>query len=138
LDSFDAYEMHRDRMQTHARRSLFHMVWILFAITVIFFLVPKQDYWWFTFLPFAIVIIGLMLSHGNPLRWWSPFLGIEVKVNLGRISQEEAIHGFDSMRPKIESWLKETTPKYQYVMINPYRYRFLRKKHAVMFKLAWG
>lgn len=139
MESWDQeYENFRQARWVRQRRALCLILIFNAFITPLIQIFSTPQIWWAFFLPTLTILFLLTLDNGNPLRWWALFTGVEIKVDLDKISREEAIHGFDSMRPKIQEWLKETTPKYQYIMINPYRYKFLRKRHAAMFKLAWG
>lgn len=138
MESWDEYEDYReDKLRRH-RRNLIAVLFLIGIINPIIVVFTTPDRWWMAFLLPVSMMSFLVVDFGNPLRWWHLFTGIEIRVDLDKISREESVHGFDSMRPKIQEWLEETTPKYQYIMINPYRYKFLRKRHAAMFKLAWG
>lgn len=83
----------------------------------------------------ALMVYELSTHFQNPKNWWAAFWGVTVDVNLDRF-QEYQTRG-DVLRDEIKAWLVQTNLK-PHFQPNAFRHIFLRKKHATMFKLAWG
>lgn len=80
----------------------------------------------------------MFMKYGSPLNWWQPFFGHDIKVNQDKIAEREAQGECSyAMQKEIFAWVEGCT-KSRWARINPYKYRFLRKGDAAMFKLAWG
>jgi hypothetical protein len=83
------------------------------------------------------VMIFLISVRGRPDKWWVPFFGTVVRADMTRLqAREQAGEDSGEIQREIEKWVKATCRYTE--KINPYSYQFLRKKDAVMFKLAWG
>lgn len=88
-----------------------------------------------TLAPIAI-LTGLFSNFGSPKNWWAAYFGTTMTVNTDRFEGQYVGKG-DILREDVANWLRESNIK-PYYKQNAFRYVFLRKKHAVMFKLAWG
>lgn len=83
----------------------------------------------------ATACVSMMLmtiNCGSPKNWWTPFFGIEMVVNLSKITQMND----STIRKEISDWV-EIMSSGPYIKINDFKYKFLRKRDAVAFKLAW-
>lgn len=87
--------------------------------------------------PFILFFVSLFLKQRNPMKWWSIFTGTIITVDTKKLLEREMANGADFVTAEIQQWV-QTCSKSGYVKINPYRYKFRRKRDAVMFKLVWG
>lgn len=91
---------------------------------------------------FALSCMIFSMQYGSPMNWWQPFFGTDIvidpddhikkRTNLLNISA----FGIADFNGEVDSWLKDSGIK-RYARINHRRYRFLYKKDAARFKLAW-
>lgn len=88
--------------------------------------------------PLAAVCVMMGMRYGSPLNWWSPYFGTMMTVNFDKLSDRERAGEYpEAIQNEIAQWVANCS-KGRYIKINPYRYQFLRKGDAMMFKLAWG
>lgn len=87
-------------------------------------------------LPPSIVAYMLFQQVGSPKNWWAPFFGTTITIDLKKRVSEDA-GAREQYIKDMRAWLKEMRIKPVYE-VNALRYTFLRRKHAMMFKLAWG
>jgi hypothetical protein len=78
----------------------------------------------------------LACSHGHPKNWWSPFFGIEMVVNIDRLAGTIVANKSYDVKQEVKDWVSSMSSG-PYVQINPFKYKFLRKRDAAAFKLAW-
>lgn len=83
----------------------------------------------------GLVAFMLFQNVGSPKNWWAPFFGTTVTINEMKTCKSAA-EG-DQLARDLAAWIKEMNIKGVYKE-NAFRYTFLRRKHATMFKLAWG
>lgn len=89
-------------------------------------------------LPALLVFGGLFSYEANPLKWWSMFYGVDMRVKMERVAlREQSGESSDDLQAEILAWVQNCA-KRGYIRHNPYFYRFRRKSDAMMFKLAWG
>jgi hypothetical protein len=87
-------------------------------------------------LPPTMLAMGLGSQFGRPKNWWAAYLGTVMDVNLDRFEAEYG-HKGHVLRKEIEVWFKDCGIKHYYQQ-NAFRYVFFHKRHATLFKLAWG
>lgn len=82
----------------------------------------------------TIIVMMIMIHQNiNPRYWWPSVWGYEVFLD-----PPKGIRDDRSLRlEEINLWLKNTLPETDYVVVNSWRYQFLKKSQAAMFKLAW-
>lgn len=111
------------------------------AIPLILVVSTGNDIWWQMSKlapPLQVWLIFMYARYGSMTNWWAMMTGYDVKVNRDKISdQERQGESAEAIRHSIAHWA-DNCAKGRWVIVNPYRYRFLRKGDAAFFKLAWG
>jgi predicted neutral ceramidase superfamily lipid hydrolase len=87
--------------------------------------------------PFLMFFTALFLKQKNPMKWWSIFGGTTITVDTKKLVDQERLKGSDEVKHEIADWVNKCS-KSGYIKINPFRYKFRRKRDAAIFKLVWG
>jgi hypothetical protein len=121
-----------------SRRGLLYVVAIWQALLLYVILTQSKAGFWGNWGIFAIgptiLCVQLGSRYGSPLNWWVEGWGTTVWTEKRfRDSKQE----FKPWCDEINEWLKTTRTR-PYYQMNDFSYVFLRKRHAAMFKLAWG
>ena len=97
---------------------------------------PVEFYDWSVAIVATILYFFIMKTIlGHPRNWWVPFGGVTMTIDVDQYIKD----GKDpeALAPEIEDWVKNMV-KGRYYKVNPYRYIFLHRRDAAMFKLAWS
>ena len=120
------------------RRAILYLLVIWEVLVGYAFLTGRAPF--YSGLPILLLgptIIAVMLAKevGHPKNWWAPFFGTTITIDeMKKI--KNATEG-DQLARDMAKWVKEMNIKGVYKE-NAFRYTFLHRKHAAMFKLAWG
>lgn len=85
----------------------------------------------------SCLLLFLFLMIWTRCRIWTPYFGHSAEANLNRIRQmpiDQQIY----IQGEIEVWVKDMVGFFSFHKVNQYRYLFLRKKDAMLFKITWG
>lgn len=87
--------------------------------------------------PTAGFLFYLIKCFGPPSKWWAPYFGHTIRVNRERVYEQESRGLSSEVQEEIFQWVVTSSGRYWY-RHNPYSYKFLRRRDAMLFKLAWG
>lgn len=79
--------------------------------------------------------IFLAEAYGRPRYWWAYWFGTTLTVSPKKFERERGVDT-DRLARELEDWFETTNLKGVFKH-NAFKYQFLRKKDASMFKLAW-
>jgi hypothetical protein len=122
------------------RRTALWMMLVFEAVLVYSYISGTSSRWGLLVLTLPPFIVALSLGNqfGPPKNWWAAYWGTTITVDPKKhVPASTTYKDTFRLEDQLADWLKQMRIRPVY-KVNAFRYTFLRKKHAAMFKLAWG